>query len=184
MDGDAPPRKVKMKRNDKQRDAATLPETLEEQKPREKKRMRHENAETADAPAPRVSAAKPAKAAAADRPCLAALPADEQAAALLASYVAECGSASFIEEEAFKPECVLALSPKQPSLEARLKTATPKWKDTLARAPPDVPTGSPVVLIIAGAALVRVATLVSNTQMTHLTLFLCSARHRDHQGAA
>jgi len=183
MDGDAPPRKVQKKRKDRQQDAATLPETLEKQKPRAKKSRHHENAETADAPAPRVSAAKPAKAAAA-RPRLAALSSDEQAAALLASYVAECGAASFIEEEAFKSECVLAFSPKQPSLEAKLKTATPKWKDTLARAPHDVPTGSPVVLIIAGAALVRVATVVSNTHMTQPTLFICSARHRDHQGAA
>ncbi len=77
--------------------------------------------------------------------------------ALWASYQSECGG-SYLEEAAFAPEHVLALPPA-PTLQGRLKAAVPSWQDTLARAPRDAPNGAPTVLVIAGAALVRVRTL-------------------------
>lgn len=154
MDGAAPDaqRRAQKKRKHKKLaakgigDQVTPPAVTKKQK-----RARAEVAGT-DAPAVRAAVSKPK--AAVDRPQLAASPPDEQAAALLASYVSECGSASYLEQEAFRPECFLTLA--QPaSLEQQLKAAVPEWRGTLARAAPDVPPGSPVVLIIAGAALVR-----------------------------
>ena len=85
----------------------------------------------------------------ASRRVLTALP----RSALWESYKAECGG-SFLEEEAFAPEHVVPLPPG-PSLQGRLKGATPDWRDTLARPPPGAPPAAPSVLIIAGAALVR-----------------------------
>jgi hypothetical protein len=45
--------------------------------------------------------------------------------------------------------------PPGPSLQGRLKAATPDWRDTLALPPPGAPPAAPSVLVIAGAALVR-----------------------------
>ena len=74
--------------------------------------------------------------------------------ALLASYADDAGGASFLEAEAFDASRLVALPPG-PSLQGRLKAALPTWRDTLARAPPDAPHGAPVVIVVAGAALVR-----------------------------
>ena len=81
------------------------------------------------------------------------IPCPHPCSALWESYKAECGG-SFLEEEAFAAEHVLPLPPG-PSLQGRLKAATPDWRDTLARPPPGAPPAAPSVLVIAGAALVR-----------------------------
>ena len=95
------------------------------------------------------------KAAAVDRPHLAALPPAEQCQALLASYVQQCGPASYIEQEAFGEEHWAFGAQPPRELQHKLKAAVPSWRDTLARAAPGAPPGSPVVIIVAGAALVR-----------------------------
>ena len=94
-------------------------------------------------------------AAAVNRQQLAALPPGEQAAALLASYVLQCGPASYIEQEAFGEEHMAFRAQPPRELQHLLKAAVPSWRDTLARPAPDAPPGSPVVIIVSGAALVR-----------------------------
>lgn len=106
---------------------------------------------------PGEGAAKPPKKAALERVELPSLPAEEQAAALYASYSATRGG-SFLEAVAFAPEALLRLPPA-PSLQGRLKAALPAWRDCLARPPPGAPPGAPAVLVVAGAAL-RVLDLI------------------------
>jgi hypothetical protein len=120
---------------------------------KKKAKQLHEQRVEGASPLPPRSVAP--KAAAVDRPHLASLPPGEQAAALLASYVQQCGPASYLEQEAFGEEHLAfgALPPLE--LQHKLKAAVPSWRDTLARAAPGTPPGSPVVMIVAGAALVR-----------------------------
>jgi hypothetical protein len=128
------------------------PEQNRKKKAKQQKQL-HEQRVDGASPLPPRSVAP--KAAAVDRPHLAALPPGEQAAALLASYVQQCGPASYLEQEAFGEEH-LAFGAQPPrELQHKLKAAVPSWRDTLARAAPGTPPGSPVVIIVAGAALVR-----------------------------
>ena len=160
MEGDAA--RVKKKKRTAQLAAGGDSEPYEEEAPghdakkqKKKKKAKQQREEGVDGPSPLPPRTAAPKAAAVDRPHLAALPPAEQCQALLASYVQQCGPASYIEQEAFGEEH-LAFGVQPPrELQHKLKAAVPSWRDTLARAAPGAPLGSPVVIIVAGAALVR-----------------------------